>query len=93
MATQREIELCKEILELAMIVTSQGGRPVHAQYSAHVDSFSVYKTDQPDGWTYGDHWVYLGDNPASGKDPIAELKSLKEEVKALLIRDADGVPV
>jgi hypothetical protein len=93
MASIAQMHLCKEIFELAMLVTAQGGSSLHAQYSAHVDSFCVYKTEQPEGWSYNDHWIYLGEYPASGNDPISELKKLKDTVTALLVRDADGVPV
>lgn len=93
MATIEQISKCKEIFDLAMTVSAQGNESVHAQYCANVDSLCVYKTHQPDGWTYNDHWVYLGEGPADGRDPLVALDGLKSELTAMLDVDSDGVPV
>lgn len=92
MATIEQIAKCKEIFEIAMMVTAQGKESVHAAYTAHVDSFEVYKSSQPDGWDCTQRLIYLGLRPIA-LGAMDKLEIIKSELEAMLDRDADGVPV
>lgn len=92
MATIKQIAKCKEIFELAMLVTSQGGKIIHAEYIAHVDAFNVYMAGQPDGWDCNERVTYLGNEPIA-RNSLEKLKGIESELSAMLKRDADGVPV
>lgn len=92
MATIEQIAKCKEIFELAMLVTSQGGKVIHAEYIAHVDAFNVYVAGQPKGWGCNERVTYLG-NESIARDALPMLEVIKSELSAMLKRDADGVPV
>lgn len=93
MATIEEIGFCKQVMELAMRITAQGKEGFHAGYIAHVDALAVWRTDQPEGWGYHDHFIYLGDNPATGKDSFSEISALLEVMTKFLETDADGIPL
>lgn len=71
MATQREIELCQEILCLAMQINAQPTYSVWAEFHGHVSTFEVriskkWTPDEPDidGWSCigDDNTVCLSDN-------------------------------
>lgn len=92
MATIEQIAKCKEIFELAMLVTSQGSKVIHAEYIAHVDAFNVYVAGQPDGWDCNERVTYLG-NESIARGAMAKLEDIKSELNVMIKRDADGVPV
>ena len=92
MATIEQIAKCKEIFELAMLVTSQGGEVIHAEYIAHIDAFNVYKAGQIEGWDCNARVTYLGEESIA-RHAKARLEDIKSELNAMLKRDADGVPV
>lgn len=93
MATIEEIGFCKQVMELAMRITAQGKEGFHVGYVAHVDALVVHRTDQPKGWKYNDRYIYLGDNPATGKDSFSEISALIEDMSKFLEKDQDGIPL
>lgn len=100
MATIEQMALAQGILELAMNITKQGKTHITVTYSGLVDQIDVYAwvpnshpLAEVEGWEPSSHIVYLGDNPCTCLDPIQELQSLREQLDALLEKDADGVPV
>lgn len=92
MATIEQIAKCKEIFELAMLVTSQGVEVIHAEYIACVDAFSVYKAGQPEEWDCNARVTYLGKEPIA-RHAKARLDDIWSELYAMLKLDDDGVPV
>lgn len=98
MATTKEMSLARQVLQLGMMITAQGKMMMHVDYSAHIDSISVWDDNGSPGWRCNDHCIYLGDfhndcfdQPT--KKAEEQLSRLIAEMELLVGRDADGVPV
>jgi len=86
MATKKEIELCQEILALAVAINSHGKHSVWAEFHGHVNSFEVRITPKYfdhveciDGWGCADRMVYLSHE---GERLYGETKKENEARKA-----------
>lgn len=102
MASQKEITLCRQILELAIKVNAQGNYSVWADFSGHVNLLEVRVSENYDkgradiaGWGCGDRGVYLSTGYELGwgeklEDVIAykleKLDELKRDLSRFLAR-------
>lgn len=99
MATTEEMSLCREVFNLALIITAQGEHKIHLSYAAHIDMLAVWVDGCPLGWQACEHDCYLGDfyrqswDEEGNRKGAEALERLIAELEALVIRDADGVPV
>lgn len=100
MATKKEIELCQDILGLAIQVTAQGKYNAWAEYHGHVNSFEVRITppyqkgiDYIEDWAGFDKHCYLsgkqellyGETPEqSAARKVLTLESIKAELAKLI---------
>lgn len=100
MATNEEMSLARQVLQLGMTITAQGQKTVQVEYAGHVDSISVWVGSDLEGWGPCDHTVYLGtfhqrsflsDKPS--KEGVNQLKKLLKDMDKLLKKDADGIPL
>lgn len=92
MATIEQMEKCKDIFNLALIVTAQGRERIHVEYSAHIDALTIYKAGNPDGWDCNDRHIYLGACNLAERDS-GRLDIVKSELESMLAHDEDGVPL
>lgn len=95
MATKKEIELCQEILALAMAVNAHGKHSAWAEFHGHVNSFEVRITpkyveyiEHLDGWGTADRMVYLS---SEGENLYGETikQAADRKVSALQVIRAD----
>lgn len=98
MATTEEMSLARKVLQLGMTITAQRKINMHVEYSAHVDSLTVWDNAQAAGWDCNDNTIYLGDfhNDIFGKPTrkaVEQLQALILKMDLLIERDTDGVPV
>lgn len=100
MATKKEIELCQEILALAITVNSQGKYSVWVDYSGHVHSIEVCVSPlwsegvkDLEGWACNDRCIYLstGYRPSSRErkdnaihDITRQLGKIKADLAAMI---------
>lgn len=100
MATEKELELIKEITELAIQVTlSDSGVNIHASYIGHINVFEVrilrnnsltVISNTDDGWTH----LSGKDELWTERESIVSLAANLELIKGYARKvDADGVPV
>lgn len=98
MATTEEMSLARKVLQLGMTITAQKRIAMHVEYSAHVDSLTVWDNSCRKGWDCNDNVIYLGDfhNDIMGKPTrkaVDQLQALIVKMDSLIERDEDGVPV
>lgn len=106
MATQKEIQLCQEIIGAAIYLNALGKYSVFVDFSGHVKSIEVRIKPAPwvhdvkdiEGWSVGDKHVYLSTgyklNRGEDMQSVVDYKVEKlEEIKADLLALTDKVDV
>jgi hypothetical protein len=104
MATNEEMSLVRQVIQLGMTITAQGQYKLNVEYHGHVDNISVFgfmdSGGYLKGWSSSDHDVYLGDfhqnspfSRSKSKEGVKQLEKLLKDMDKLLKKDADGIPL
>lgn len=104
MATNEEMSLARQVLQLGMQITAQGHYKLNVEYHGHVDNIAVFgfmdSGEYLQGWGSSDHAVYMGDfhrrsfiSHEPSQEGVKQLKKLLKDMDKLLKKDADGIPL
>lgn len=99
MATQREIELCQEIIGLAIQVNIQGTHTIWVGYRGHINALNVqisppWTPDGPNGLDRYFHLSGSGNIPSASlkmdpSDVVIALEKVKTELTELLTEEVE----
>lgn len=103
MATNEEMSLARQVLQLGMQINAQGNYDMSVNYGGGSDQIDVYAFHNGTylkDWSACDHTVYLGDfhqrsmlSNTPSKEGVKQLKKLLKDMDKLLKKDADGIPL